>query len=233
MCTRSLGSSQEISALCTPIRVFLLAGNRLLREALGRILRKRPDMVLAGESFDCGDVPRLIAEAAADVVLMDSATMPSLTLEFLEGMRRSRPNVRALVIGMDEAETSFLRAVRAGATGYLLKDASAMEVIAAIRGVSQGEAVCPSSLCMTLFKIAARPDSTTPAIRVRMNLGLTRRQQELVPLIARGFTNKEIASRLNLSEQTIKNHIHRMLRKVGADDRTEVVEIAGVRDAVV
>jgi DNA-binding NarL/FixJ family response regulator len=158
--------------------------------------------------------------------------MPSLTPEFLSKVRHSRPGAHALVIGMDEIETSFLKAIRAGATGYLLRDASAMEVIAAIRAVSQGEAVCPPRLCMTLFKIAARPESSVPTIRVRMNLGLTRRQQELVPLIARGYTNKEIASRLNLSEQTIKNHIHRMLRKVGADDRTEVVEIAGVQDAV-
>jgi DNA-binding NarL/FixJ family response regulator len=189
-------------------------------------------MVLAGESFDCADAPKLIAEAAADVVLMDSATMPSLTPEFMGDVQHLRPGAHALVIGMDEIEASFLKAIRAGATGYLLRDASAMEVIAAIRAVAQGEAVCPPRLCMTLFKIAARQESCVPTIRVRMNLGLTRRQQELVPLIARGYTNKEIASRLNLSEQTIKNHIHRMLRKVGADDRTEVVEIAGVRDAV-
>ncbi len=191
-------------------------------------------MVLAGESFDCENVPQLIADAAPDVLLLDSATTPMLTLEFLSGVRRTLPDIHALVIGMDENEAAFLKAVRAGATGYLLKDASAMEVIAAIRAVSQGAAVCPPMLCAALFKIAARPESSasTSTIRVRMNLGLTRRQQELVPLIARGLTNKEIASRLNLSEQTIKNHIHRMLRKVGAGDRTKVVEIAGVRDAV-
>jgi DNA-binding NarL/FixJ family response regulator len=131
----SLGKIEEIAALCPPIRVFLLAGNRLLREALGRILRKRPDMVLAGESCDCADAPKGIAEAAADVVLMDSATMPSLTAEFMGSVRHSRPGAHALVIGMDELEAAFLKAIRAGATGYLLRDASAMEVIAAIRSM--------------------------------------------------------------------------------------------------
>jgi DNA-binding NarL/FixJ family response regulator len=219
--------------LYPPIRVFLLTGNRLLRKALGRILRKRADMVLAGESFDGTGVAKLIADAEADVVLLDSATISLLTPEFLGSIRRTRPEMHVLVMGMDEIESTFLKAIRAGATGYLLREASALEVIAAICAVSHGEAICPPRLCRALFKIAAQAESSIPSIRVRMNLGLTRRQQELVPLIARGFTNKEIASHLNLSEQTIKNHIHRMLRKVGADGRAEVVEIAGVRDAAI
>jgi DNA-binding NarL/FixJ family response regulator len=219
--------------LCPPIRVFLLAGNRVLREALGRILRKRPDMVLAGESFDGSDVGKLIADAETDVVLLDPATIPLLTAEFLGSIRRTRPEMQALVIGMKEIESTFLEAIRAGAAGYLLREASALEVMGAIRAVSQGEAICPPRLCRALFKIVAQAEPFTSTLRVRMNLGLTRRQQELVPLIARGLTNKEIASHLNLSEQTIKNHIHRMLRKVGADDRAEVVEIAGVRDVAV
>jgi len=217
-------------AVCLPVRVFLIAGNRLLREALGRILRKRPDMMVSGESFDCaGAAEDVLCET--DVILMDGVATASLGAEFLKDLRRSRPNAQILAIGMDENEAAFLRLVRVGVAGYLLKDASAADVIAAIRSVSQGDAVCPPRLCMRLFTIIAQGETFTPTMRVRMNLGLTRREMELVPLIARGFTNKEIASRLNLSEQTIKNHIHRMLRKVGADDRLEVVEIASVRDA--
>jgi DNA-binding NarL/FixJ family response regulator len=218
------------NAVCLPVQVFLIAGNRLLREALGRILRKRPDMQVSGESFDCaGAAESLLRDT--DVVLMDGVATASLSLDFLADLRASRPNAQILAIGMDENEATFLKLVRLGIAGYLLKDASAADVIAAIRSVSQGDAVCPPRLCMNLFTIVARGERFTPAIRVKMNLGLTRREMELVPLIARGFTNKEIASRLNLSEQTIKNHIHRMLRKVGADDRLEVVEIASVRDA--
>lgn len=219
--------------MCPPIRVFLLAGNRLLREVLGKMLRKLPDMVLAGASFDGSGVAKLIADAETDLVLLDPATLPLLTAEFLAGIRRTRPEMHALVIGMDESESTFLKAVRAGATGYVLREASTIEIVGAIRGVSRGEAICPPRLCRALFKIAAQGESFVPTMRVRMNLGLTRRQQQLVPLIARGYTNKEIASQLNLSEQTIKNHIHRMLRKVGADDRTEVVEIARVRDVAI
>ncbi len=121
-----------------------------------------------------------------DVVLLDPATIPLLTPEFLAGVRRTRPEIHALAIGMDEIESTFLKAVRAGATGYLLREASALEVIGAIRAVSQGEAICPPRLCRALFKIAAQAEPVIPSIRVRMNLGLTRRQQELVPLIRAG-----------------------------------------------
>jgi DNA-binding NarL/FixJ family response regulator len=103
--------------MCTPIKVFLLAGNRLLREALVRILRKPPDMVLAGEAFDYGSALSVIGDTAADVLLMDSASMPPLTLALLGQVRRVCPAVQALVIGMDESEAAFLQAVRAGVSG--------------------------------------------------------------------------------------------------------------------
>jgi DNA-binding NarL/FixJ family response regulator len=109
--------------------------------------------------------------------------------------------------------------------GYLLKDASALDVIAGVRSVAQGRAVCPSQMCMPLFRTVARQWTSFPSARIKLELGLTRRQQQLVPLIARGYTNKEIASQLNISEQTVKNHIHRMLRRVGASDRLEVIDM--------
>jgi len=128
------------------------------------------------------------------------------------------------MIGMDADERAFLKAVRAGVSGYLLNEASAVDLIAAIRAVARGEAVCPPQLCKALFDAVAGAREFIPNVR-NMGVRLTRRQQELVPMIARGLTNKEIASHLNLSEQTVKNHIHRMLRKIGANDRSEVIEI--------
>jgi DNA-binding NarL/FixJ family response regulator len=208
------------------IRVFLLAGNRLLREALGRILRKRPDILLSGEASGSPDVSGPFVKLETDVLLMDGATTPALNYQFISAVCRSHPGIQVVLIGMEDSESIFLEAVRAGVTGYLLKNASATEVITAIRAVSQGEAVCPPRLCRTLFRHIVEGNSYVPSIRMHRELGLTRRQLELVPMIARGLTNKEIASHLNLSEQTIKNHIHRMLRKVGADDRLEVAEIA-------
>ena len=157
--------------------------------------------------------------------MLDSASAITLDRQCVTRIRDLNPNVRVLMIGMDVDECAFIRAVRAGVSGYLLNDASASEVINAIQAVARGEAVCPSQLCKTLFDTVARTKEFIPSVR-NIGLRLTRRQQELLPMIARGLTNKEIASYLNLSEQTVKNHIHRMLRKMGANDRLQVTEIA-------
>jgi two-component system, NarL family, response regulator DevR len=210
----------------TRVKVFLLAGHRLLREALGRALGKRTDMFVVGESPVLSDVASLVAQSEADVLLLDAFMSHSANLQLLNDMRRLCPGTKVLMIGMEEDERMFLETVQSGVAGYLFKDASAIEVVAAIRAVAAGEAVCPSRLCMTLFKAVAGGKAPAPSITLKTELRLTRREQDLVPLIAQGLTNRQIASQLNLSQQTIKNHVHRMLRKIGVDDRLGVAQAA-------
>lgn len=207
------------------MNVFLLAGNRLLREALARVLKKRGDITVVGAAAYSPQALKEIAESGCDVLVLDSLTSTLSDLGFVREAIRSVPELRVVLIGMDEEESTFLKAVRAGAAGYVLRDASAMDVVAAVRSVAQDEAVCPPRLCLSLFHYIAREMSDVPNVRVKVQLGLTRRQQQLVPLIAQGLTNKEIAAHLNLSEQTVKNHVHRMLQRVGAEDRLAVVQM--------
>jgi two-component system, NarL family, nitrate/nitrite response regulator NarL len=123
-------------------------------------------------------------------------------------------------VDMEMDQSTFLRAVRAGVVGYVLKDASAVGVGATISAVAEGAAVCPPALSMALFRyVAQHRKSSGDSCRM-----LSRREHELMALLRERLTNKEIAARLNLSEQTVKNHVHRMLRKVGAPDRFAVVE---------
>ena len=209
--------------------VFLVSGNRLLREALTRILGKRSDIQVAGAAAYSPQVLQQIAESGCEILLLDSISMSSL--QFIREVIRSVANIRVILIGMEDDEAAFLRAVQAGVTGYVLKDASAMDVVAAVRAVAQDEAVCPVCplrLCRALFRHVHQESTALPNVRVKVHLGLTRRQQQLIPLIAQGLTNKEIASQLHLSEQTVKNHIHRMIRRVGVDDRLAVVEMVRV-----
>jgi len=182
-------------------------------------------MFVVGESPVLPDLASLVAQSEADVLLMDAFMSHSAGLQMLDDMRRLCPRTKVLMIGMED-ERMFLEAVQSGVAGYLFKDASAIEVVAGIRAIAAGEAVCPSSLCMTLFKAVAGRKAPAPRITLKTELGLTRREQDLVPLIAQGLTNRQIASQLNLSQQTIKNHVHRMLRKIGVDDRLAVVEAA-------
>lgn len=206
------------------VRVFILAENRLLREALTRILSKKSDIRVVGASAFSPQVVEQIAAGDTDVLLSDSAAVALSELRLIPEVRAAVPGLKVILIGMEDDREIFLRAVRDGVVGYVLKDASAMEIAAAVRSVASDEAVCPPNLCLVLFQHTAQ-HAAAPGFHIRHSLGLTRREQQLVHMISRGLTNKEIAVQLNLSEQTVKNHIHRMLRKVGATDRLSVVEL--------
>jgi DNA-binding NarL/FixJ family response regulator len=216
------------------VQVFILAENRLLREALTRILSKKSDLRVVGASAFSPDVVAQISSAGPDVLLSDSAAVALSDLRLISEVRAAIPGLKVVMIGMDADTETFLRAVRDGIVGFVLKDACAMEVAAAVRSVANHEAVCPPSLCMALFElVASQNQNAHPAsFVIRHNLGLTRREQQLVQMISHGLTNKEIASQLNLSEQTVKNHIHRMLRKLGAADRLGAVELCRLPGAV-
>jgi len=216
------------------VQVFILAENRLLREALTRILSKKSDIRVVGASAFSPDVVAQISGAGPDVLLSDSAAVALSDLRLISEVRAAIPGLKVVMIGMEADPETFLRAVRDGIVGFVLKDASAMEVAAAVRSVANHEAVCPPSLCMALFeRVASQNQNAHPAsFVIRHNMGLTRREQQLVQMISHGLTNKEIASQLNLSEQTVKNHIHRMLRKLGAADRLGAVELCRMPGAV-
>ena len=204
--------------------VFLLVENRLLRDVLSKVLDKKNDLEIVGAcAFSALCLDELV-RAAPDVIIIDSFTS-TLHGEFLRRLRDELQTLKIVMIGMDADEQSFLHSVQEGALGYLVKDASAAEIAAAVRAVANGDAVCPPQLCMSLFRYVQRQRKQLPSFHIKASLGLTGREQQLVLLIGRGMTNKEIASQLCLAEQTVRNHVHRMLRKVGANDRLAVVEM--------
>ena len=207
-----------------PIRVFLLIENRLLREALDRLFRKRSDLAVVGQSGQTDLTIQDLQDSKCDVLVVGSFQanwLPAdFTLEYLGQL-----GLKVVLIGMDHDEKQFMAAVRAGVTGYLLKDASASDVVNAVRAVFRDEAVCPSQLCSTLFRFVAQTAEEMPSENLASRPELTLRQQQLVTLVAKGLTNKEIASQLNLSEYTVRNHIHRILKQVDAESRSEAVQV--------
>ena len=207
-----------------PAAVFLLAENRLLREALLRILSKKDDIHVVGSGAYSLSVFEQILSTKANVIVLDSVSPVLAENGALHKLHLLNPAIRVVMVGMEAEEDTFLRVVQAGALGYILKDASAVEVARTIRAVAAGEAVCPAALSVALFQWVARTRPSIPSLHRKNTLGLTRREQQLVGLIQQGLTNKEMASRLNLSEQTVKNHVHRMLRKLGAPDRLSIAE---------
>jgi|ERR1700724_2592022 DNA-binding NarL/FixJ family response regulator len=206
------------------IEVFLLSENRLLREALARVLVRKNDIRIVGTAAFSPEGVSNVLKASPDVLLFDSLTTALSGNDLIPALLRNIPNLKVVMFGMDCDREKFLLAVNRGIVGYVLKDASAHELADAIRSVAGGEAVCPPILCRALFDCVARSGSWEPGVQVRKNLGFTRRQQQLIQLVSEGLTNKEIATQLYLSEQTVKNHLRRTLRKIGATDRLEAVE---------
>jgi len=204
--------------------VFLLAENRLLREALVRILAKKNDIRVLGASAYSAGIEEQIISLRPTIMVLDSYGISTPKASLISTLQECIPGVKVVMVDMDSDESTFLKAVRDGIVGYVLKDASASEVASTIRSVAFGRAVCPPELSLALFRSVSGQRDARFSFPLGTELGLSRREQQLVELLRQRMTNKEIAAQLNLSEQTIKNHIHNMLRKIGATDRIAIVE---------
>jgi DNA-binding NarL/FixJ family response regulator len=204
-----------------PINVHLLTENRLLRDSLARLLPRRAGICVVGVSETINAAANEISNSQCEIVLTDCLTSEPGTA-LLSGLSGCAPRVRVVLFGMDHDLEHFLKSAHLGIGGYVLKEASASEIIEAIRGVARGEAVCPPELLMGLLEhlaqeFRAAPKACAPAASSKPSL--TQRQIEVMELVAKGLTNKEIAGNLFLSEFTVKNHLRRIMRQMDAPNR--------------
>lgn len=207
--------------------LFLIVENRMLREVMTGIFHKRSEFCVVGSVRYGVDTLNLASSAQTDILLCDQASSSRFSNTFIEDFLRSGDRKKAILFGMEDDPEIFLRSVRFGVSGYLLGEATADDMISAVRRVAAGEAVCPPRLCHDLIQFVARSAHEGSMIlnrRICSELGLTARQQQLVALLARGFTNKEIARSLSLSEFTVKNHVHRIMRRLNAQSRYAAVQ---------
>jgi two-component system response regulator DegU len=220
-------SCPNISAKSIEANVFLATENRLLRDTLARLLRKQVGIRVAGAVANLENIPGQILESECDVVLADFSPTSNHS-PLLRNLREEKPQLKIILIGMEDDPEIFLKAIYLGASGYVLKDASALEIVAAIRRVGRGEAVCPPNLCMVLIEYVWSEERrmVQSAHKTKANESrLTHRQVQLMNLVASGLSNKEIATTLNLSQFTVKNHLRRVMRQVEATNRYDAVEL--------
>ncbi len=211
------------------IEIYLVSESCLLREALVKMLTRRNEMRVTGASGMTSDAFREIVAAAPDVLLCDVSLAKMSGVSLVPELTRVLPELKIVLFGMSEDSAASLSAVRIGVRGYLTREASGSDIAGVVIAVAAGRAVCPPGLCSVLFDYVAGAEDPTSRFRLRPGLGLTRREQQLVGMLACGLTNKEIAAKLFLSEYTIKNHVHRILKKIGADCRMAVVEQCRVK----
>jgi len=216
----------NISAKSTEIKIFLAIGTRLLRDILGRLLGKQVGIRVAGVTGSFENFSKQVVESECDVVLTDLSPV-SGTSHRLRDLHQENSRIRILLIGMEDDAEIFMKAIRLGASGYVLKDASAVEIVSTVRQAGRGEAICPPNLLMTLFEHlwAEQWWSLEGTRSAGATSRLTHRQVQLMNLVADGLSNKEIATSLNLSQCTVKNHLRRVMRQVDATNRYDAVEV--------
>ena len=220
-------SCPNISAKTIEANVFLATENRLLRDTLARLLRKQSGISIAGVAANTDGFSAQVVESACDVVLTDFSP-DSSNSPLLGNLHQENSQLKIILIGMADNPEIFMKAIHLGARGYVLKDASALEIVTAIRRVARGEAFCPPNLCMVLIEQIWKEQRSKldSAHSPTPNCGrLTHRQVQLMTLVADGLSNKEIASSLNLSQFTVKNHLRRVMRQVEATSRYDAVEL--------
>ncbi|MER5645606.1 response regulator transcription factor [Streptosporangium sp. NPDC002524] len=208
------------------IKVLLADDQALVRAGFRAILDGEDDISVVGEASDGEHAVRLARELGPDIVLMD-VQMPGLNGLDATRLIAEDPalaHVKVIVLTTYDVDDYIYTALRAGAGGFLLKDTEPAEMIHGIRVVSRGEALLAPSVTRKLIaEFAAR--SRRPAVSPRLN-ALTGREREVMTLIAEGLSNEEIADRLFLSPATVKTHASRIMTKLGARDRTQLVVIA-------
>jgi two-component system NarL family response regulator len=206
-----------------PIRVLIVDDHALFRRGLIQVLQFEEGIEVVGEAEDGEDAIKKAEEHAPDVLLMD-VRMPRVSgIEATRRLAETMPTMKILMLTVSDEEDDLYEAIKAGATGYLLKEISIEEVADAVRAVMQGQTLISpsmaSKLIMEFNNLAKRADEKqqVPAPR------LTDRELEVLKLVAKGLTNRDIADALYISENTVKNHVRNILEKLHLHSRMEAV----------
>lgn len=200
----------------SPIRILIVDDHPLLREGIGLILQDRTDMVVIGEARDGAEALDQFRELRPDVTLMD-LQMPVMNgVEAITAIRSEFPDAKILVLTTYSGDVQAVRALKAGATGYLLKSSLRTEMLDAIHNVYRGRRHLQSDVAAQI------------ALHV-VDDGLTERETAVLRLVAEGKANKEIARSLSLSEETVKAHLKNIFAKLDVTDRTHAVTVAARR----
>ena len=207
------------------IRVVVADDQGMVRSGFSILLNAQPDMEVVGEAVNGQEAIARAAELRPDVILMD------VRMPVLDGLQATRSITaladppKVLVLTTFDLDDYVYEALRAGASGFLLKDASAGELAQAVRLVAGGDALLAPGVTRRLIAEFARLGAPRRPGRQQLD-GLTERENEVLVLVARGLSNAEIAGRLVIAEQTVKTHVSRILMKLGLRDRTQAVVLA-------
>jgi two-component system response regulator NreC len=203
------------------IQILIADDHSVVRHGLRALLDAHTDLEVVGEAEDGAETLRLVGELRPDLVLLDISMPPENGIRTTEHLKERHPDVIVLILTMHEDESLLHAAIRAGADGYVIKRSAETEIIRAIHAVAEGDVYVPPSMTRALLSQPGTPGRREGSIDT-----LTPREREVLRLLARGNTNRQIAERLDLSIRTIENHRANLMAKLGLFSRVELVNYA-------
>lgn len=208
------------------IKVLIADDHRVVREGLAAILKTKENIVVIGEAQDGQEAVEKARSLMPDVVLMD-VSMPRMTgVEATRQLKREFPHMGIIALTMYDEQQYIFDLVRAGATGYLLKDTDTAQIVAAIRAVYRGESLIHPSVASKILAEFSLMSQKKGKKAAWVEHDLSEREITVLKLVAEGKTNKEIANALDLSEKTVKNHVRNIFHKLQVYDRTQAAILA-------
>jgi DNA-binding NarL/FixJ family response regulator len=205
------------------IRLILIEDNRLLREGISAILKKEPGINLVAAFGDSDFVFDKIMELKPNVVLLDLGLTKHNSLKLVKFLKNEDTKVKVIVMDLVPIQEDIVGFVKAGVSGFILKDATITEFINTIRHVAAGEKVLPPILAGSLFsQIMDYGVKELGPSKLVESVKMTKREREIIELIAQGLTNKEISYKLHISVYTVKSHVHNILEKMALNTRVQI-----------
>jgi RNA polymerase sigma factor (sigma-70 family) len=207
------------------LRVLLVEDHAIVRQGIRALLDEEPDIAIVGEAADGNQALALAQSLRPEIVLMD-LNLPGLSgIEATRQVLQLLPDVRVLVLSMYDSEEYVFRALRAGASGYVLKQSTSTELVMALRAVAAGSTFLSPGISQILISDFMRRADAQTTTDDALSI-LTPREREVLELIARGLTNRQIAERLHISIKTVETHRGNMMQKLDAHDRAELIKFA-------
>ena len=203
------------------ILILVIEDNRLLRDGLTALLDAQADFEVVAAAEGANALLRL-RETGPNVVLVDAGLGHQDSHRIVQSMKEAVPEARVIVMGLLPAVNDVIHFVKAGANGFIAKDATVDEIVRTIRSVAEGTDVVPPSLTGTLLSHIAEQGNSHRTPRAVAAVRMTKREREITDLIAEGLSNKEIAQRLNIATYTVKSHVHNILEKLALHSRLQI-----------
>ncbi len=214
------------------IQILLIEDNRLLRDGIELMLKKQPDMHVVATVGNGENILLLIGKLHPHIVLLDLGLRSQNSLQVVKSIKKDFPETKIIVMDLIPLQADVFEFVQAGVSGFILKDANINEFFKTIRSVYQGAQVLPPHLTGSLFsQIVEHAINGSKSSAIVESVRMTKRERQVIELIADGSSNKEIAQKLHLSTYTVKSHVHNILEKLALNTRVQIAKHAHLSES--